>query len=336
MAEQPVDYLAVLCAKFGLEAAALVHVPPAVLEEAVSEIWAETADRLKAHIAIGRARPKADKDDETLRQYFSEKERREQEPWLLAAARAKTQTDSMQKAFAEPRAWENLRETFLARSKAGLFSPLEGLCLQYLVFGASGGWSCYFLAALLVNVPPPARLAVHNWAVAAEMSEAVREANGPAIAALSAPLFPPGRGFDELNARLLASLPRGGGQQMTTGGGVYAEPLQEGLWERPRRAGVTGGGALPLRGPGGQQTAELETGPLEAELAGIRAQLAQLAARGRGRGGARGRWGPPPYQQQGQPQHHQQQGYGQQGAQHNQQQQQGHQQQGYSQQGPKN
>lgn len=326
MSEEVPDYVAIFCAEKGVDRTGLRFIPPAVLETAVGEIWPETAERIRAHVAIGRAASKHDgEEDNTLKTYFSERERREHEPWRIAAARAKTQTDAIEKAFGEKGAWDTLSAAFLAKAKAGLFSPLEALCLQYLVLGGGSGdnWPTFLLASVLVNVPPAARLAVHNWAVAAEMPEALREANGPAIAALNAPLFPYGRGFESLNARLLASVSGGG-----PASALFAPSLSGGLWEQPSRRPPpypTGAGALAIRGPGGQQTAELETTPLEAELATIKAMVWGLGGRGRGRG--RGGYYNPPqtFMPNARPQQ-QQQHYNQQPQQH-QQHQQPHQQQ---------
>jgi hypothetical protein len=77
----------------------------------------------------------------------------------------------------------------------------------------------------------------------------------------------------------------------------------------------TGAGALAIRGPGGQQTAELETTPLEAELATIKAMVWSLGGRGRGRG--RGGYYNPPqtFMPNARPQQ-QQQHYNQQPQQH--------------------
>lgn len=294
MAEQPPEkrYLATLLAKLGVDASSLPLLPAALLEEVVAGLWRDTADQAKAFVEIGSLRSGPAAEGETLRDYFRERDAREDEPWKKAARRAQVQIDASARAFGDKAALETLRSEFLSGAKAGSFCESECLVLSWLLcspFPAER--SLFELASLLVRVPRPARVEVHNWAVAGHMAAARREAHGGAIATLAAPLFFDLPAFAPLNGRLLADLgPQGGGGGS---GGLFA---RRSLLEVPRRA-PAGAGALPIRGPGGQQTAELETGPLEAELAAVRAQLAQLAGRGRGRGYGRGR-GPPPHYQQ--------------------------------------
>lgn len=305
MADFSRDPLAPLFAEFRCDAAGLLALPPAMVEDAVRRLGASPADSAKIYIALAGARPPGAGETDALKTYFLEKERREQEPWRHEARRAETQIDSIRRAFAAEGSLEILRSAFLARAKAGTISAMEAVCLQYCLFGPDPAFSVHFLASLLLFVPAPSRLLVHNWGVAAVWPEARREAHGAGVVSLSAPLFPEAPGFDGLNARLLADAPVGGGPA-----GIYAPPLSDGLWSRPRRQQQRpppyGAGSLAIRGPAGEQTAELDTTPLEGALATILAEIRGARGRGRGRGRGYGQAGHYPQHGQNHQQYQQQ------------------------------
>ena len=281
------ETLAPLLSELGCDLRSVFRLPAGFVEEVLAELPGTNAERTKRHLALDALRPPPPKkmDDDAaaaLKEYFSQKEARTNEPWRAAARRADLQIGLLTRAFAEPNAFEDLRAEFLNQSKAQLLTELETMILQYLLCAASPDYGRFFLAALLLNVPPASRLQVHNWGVASDMAPGRRDAHGEAIASLTSPLFPDGFGFATLNARLLAEAVSFDGAGRSR---VFAD-RPSGLWGSP----LAGGGPLPIYGADGLQTAALDASAVEQQLAAMRSDVSFLRRRlgGRGRGG-RGR-----------------------------------------------
>lgn len=291
MTDSPPDHLARFCAFVRVSVSEAAALPSEFVQKTAAQMAKDPADEAAIYLAVSAARAAPPEDTEkTLANFFLEKERREHEPWRVAAGRARVQHESFAESFSQPGAFEELRRQFLARARAQLLSPLESVVLQYLLCaGPAPDYMRYVLASLLLCVAPGRRVELHNWGVHASLPEARRDLLGPSVARCSLPLFPAEPGFDTLNARLLEEAPAGGGGQ---GEGVYAR-------QRPGEQPFppTGGGMLAILAPDGSAPLALETGPLEMELAALRAEVADVRAQlGRRGGYAQGR--PPPYYQQ--------------------------------------
>ena len=277
------EILAPLAARLSIDVSALPLLPPTFLEETVSDLRAGPAETARIYIAVARLRSAPPAEDSTLRNYFSQREAREAEPWRRAARAAEVQIEGFARAFAEQGCWDTLRAEFLEGAKGGVFSEIEALFLGYLLCAPAGGEdrARFDIASLLVRVPPAGRVAVHNWRVASGMPAARREGHGAAIAAMPWPLFPDRGGFEALNGRLFAQLP-------LSGGAPRPERPRTDVFARGRPV-LKGAGWLHGFGPDGSQTLALETSPLEARLAQLSSEVAAgFAAMGRGRGRGRG------------------------------------------------
>ena len=280
--EESEKILAPLLAELSCDLASLWLLPPDFVREVLAELPGTNAEHTQRHLAIHVLRPapaQRTSDGEALRDYFSEREAREAEPWRREARRAQVHLDAANRAWEEEGAMAKLRAEFLAGAKGGLFTEEECLCLGYLLCcPAPAERSAFDLASLLLRVPAASRTSVHNWAVAADMPASRRDAHGQEIASTRCPLFFERPGFDVLNARLLAQCSAPGLQ----GGGLQS-------CFAPARA-MLGGGALAVYGADGSQTAAVDATPLERQLLQISAAIGRLSRGGRGRGrGHRGR-----------------------------------------------
>lgn len=275
------DHLASILAKLRVEKGSLCALPRALLEEVVSDLWRDPAEQAQAWVAMRPFLSAAvsDQSGGALEKYFSSREAREHQPWRIHAERAQVQLDAANRAFAQDGCFEELRSIFLAQARAGLVNETVATVLGHLLCGSGGEFGRFFLAYLLLVVPPASRRSVHNWAVAGSMPTAAREAHGEAIAACRAALYPDEGGFEVLNARLLAGVSPVQGAGPRAGSGLFDDPP-------PYRRVLEGAGALAIYGPSGDQTGALDTTALETALAGLKADIARV---GRGRGGGRGR-----------------------------------------------
>lgn len=293
MADAPPDYLSRFCSFVRVSAAEAAALPDDFVQRTAARMTQDPAEEAGIYLAVAASRAAPPEGTEqTLTAFFSERERREHEPWRIAAGRAAVQHAAFAESFAQPGAFEDLRRQFLARARAQLLTPLEAVCLQYLLCSAGPGgadYQRYVLASLLLCVPAGRRVELHNWGVHAGLPEARRDMVGPAVARCALPLFPAEPGFDTLNARLLEDPPAGGG----SGTDVFAKARAADQTFPP-----VGGGMLAILAPDGSAPLALETGPLEQELAALRAELADVRAQ-LGRNPPQYYGNPPPYGRQG-------------------------------------
>lgn len=286
------DHLARFLSELSVDLASAAALPQAFLEEAVRDFAGSNAERASIHMSLAAARAEQQdpSDARALRDFFSAQEAREEQPWRREARKAEMHLDAFAAQFFGEGPFEPLRVEFGARARAGLFSEEEALLLHYLLVPpAAAERSRFDLASLFLCVPVGGRLAVHNWRAARSWHPSRREGHGTAIARLARPLFPDAPGFEALNAALLAEAlaVEGGGPARPSS--VFSRAPSRGLAPPAARA-PRGGGALPIYGPDGVQGLALETGPLEAEFAALRAEIAALRRPPvwRGRGGYRG------------------------------------------------
>lgn len=274
------------------------NLPADFLATVIATGRGSNAEKAAQHLALHKLKTfraqQAPQQD--LAGYFRERDQRELFPWKTAESAAKVQHDSFVRAFREPNPMENLKRIFLAQAKGGLIAPTENVVLQ-LLFGESD-YARFTLASLLLTVPVPNRLAVHNWNVAASMAPARRESWGNQIASCPWPLFPDTPELMTLNSKLLsetAALMRNGSVQ-----GGAAEP-RTGVYAHREGDEFFGAGFCPLVGPDGVQTHALNTTELEGAIANMVRNRgghhqannnnanANQGYRGRGRGGRGGR-----------------------------------------------
>ena len=157
-----------LCNELKITPADLENLPADFLATVIATGRGSNAEKAAQHLALHKLKTfraqQAPQQD--LAGYFRERDQRELFPWKTAESAAKVQHDSFVRAFREPNPMENLKRIFLAQAKGGLIAPTENVVLQHLLFGESD-YARFTLASLLLTVPVPNRLAVHNWNVAA-------------------------------------------------------------------------------------------------------------------------------------------------------------------------
>jgi hypothetical protein len=273
--------LAFLCAELRVSEAQLLQLPLDFLNEKIKKSNQTGAEQAAAFIALAAAAPKS----KSIAEYYAEKDERTTYPWKIAENRASIQLGHLAAQFAEPNPFEPLKKIFLAQAKAQQLAPIENVVLQYLLFSKNPDLARFTLANLLLTIPPAARLSVHNWAVAAGMSRARREAYGHAIENCAWPLFPDEEDLMTLNSRLLVAVavPALEGVAATaTDNGVYAKKSAEQFW---------GGGSLPILTS--ENGTFLETGPLEAALAHLGGQISTLQTQFANRGRTTSGYGQP-------------------------------------------
>ena len=283
----PAEVIEVLCEELGVVEADLFDLPPDFLGTVIATSGRTNAQKAAAHLALNKLRlfranqgPQGQRD---LAEYFRERDARELFPWKAAESAAKVQLEAFETAFRQPDPFENLRRIFLAQAKGGLIAPLENVVLQYLLFGSADA-ARFQLASLLLTVPVPNRLAVHNWNVAASMAPARRESYGSQIAACPFPLFPDSAELMTLNSRLLSEV-----RAPSVQGGA-AEPPHSNVFARRNADEVFGAGFCPVTGPDGVQTHAVNTTSLEAAIAALaRGRGGPHRGRGHQRGRGRGR-----------------------------------------------
>ena len=287
--------------ELGVQVSELPNLPVEFLAGVIAASGRTNAEKAAQHLALFKLRAAEAPLQQDLAHYFRERDARELFPWKSAESAARVQHEAFRTAFAQEAPFENLKRIFVAQAKGGLIAPLENVVLQYLLFGDSE-FARFVLGSLLLNVPVPSRLSVHNWFVAAHMAPARREMNGKEIAACPWPLFPEVAELMTLNARLLSDTASAMRNGAVSGGS--AEPVST-VFAKRAADEVFGAGFCPLVGPDGVQTHALNTTTLEEAIAAHLAREREAGGRnranhnqnsyqhtqrGRGRGG-RGRGG---------------------------------------------
>lgn len=188
-------------------------------------------------------------------------------PWKVDQERAVVQLRQFGEDYGteqacHDRAMTSLKEEFIARAKSRSLGHMETLVGQYLLFSSDPLYGQFLLMSMLLRLPTSARIVTHNVAIMSELSAAARESYGPAIIALTRPLFPHTSELQALNTAMM-------------------------LGNLPDTRAPEGSGFLPVVPlPGVEGTMAVETTPLEDHLAGVivpqlnqlREQIAQVAA----------------------------------------------------------
>jgi hypothetical protein len=241
----------------------LRFVDSATLAAIGAEMHLDPPELARLQVAVGRLRAEAQVESgDALREYFSEKEKRERERWRAVAQRLEAERKAI-----SARSVAELRTEFLNMGKSHLLTPDDVICGTYLLFADEAGRK--FLAGTLCERRGVDRVKAHNFYVASHMpsAESFLASHGEQLLALQWPLFPPINEFSALNMALLfdATTEVSGGSTKRTPS-VYRHSEE-----------VTGGGSLPVQGDGNGNFF-VDMGPVETAFGQVFSELNRLSA----------------------------------------------------------
>jgi hypothetical protein len=179
-----------------------------------------------------------------------------------------------EKDYADKDHWlASLRETYEGRVGDDKFplSSFEKVVLTYLLYPKKNDlvFSSYFLASMLLNVTNDKQLALHNWAIAEQMSHGKREALGSNIDRIQVPLLSEdSQKLRNLNHRMLNN-----GPVQAIGGGSRCRLAD--IVEDPSGAGYL----LPVTDlTTGQHVGNADMGVVEEAMGSVVQQIQALQA----------------------------------------------------------
>ena len=143
-----------------------------------------------------RMKATGDSATDTLKTYFATAEQRTLEPWRVEDQRLQAERNAV-KAMT----LREVQDAFLEAAKNATLTPDEVMTGTYLLFADTEAAKQFGM--MVLQRRGLARVRAHNSFVLEHMEAALSSANASRIAALNFPLFPPTKGFNGLNARLL-------------------------------------------------------------------------------------------------------------------------------------
>jgi len=191
-----------LCQHLEETPANVVRLSEAIISQAMDEMKMRAKDRAKCALAMLQLRPLGDGSRE-LAAAVDATRLQKVFPWIPKEDKAKRHLLRFAEEYRTPDPWSRLRETYVARAKADTLGPLEALVGQYLLYTQDNDYGRFLLMSLLLHTPVPDRLILHNWAIAQELGQVIKESYGSHIELLPSPLYPPNSGLDAYNLRLL-------------------------------------------------------------------------------------------------------------------------------------
>ena len=267
-------------------------VSPDTLRECLKELKLTAADRAELDVWIHSTAPSAasrltqptsrigtSSSDPAviIANAFSRSTDHQQFPWMAAEEAARRNIEALQQEYLadKKKALEALRSLFASKARIGTLGHVENLVGQYVLYCPDLEYATFLLMAILLKMPKNARISTHNWLVAGDMPRSDVETFGAAIAALTAPLYPPAAPLASLNQQLLESVPSSKVSQVAGGSAVpdILDLVIGPTFQAPPHS-VSGAGVLPVQQYG--ESYGVDMSPVEAAVNNLQAQISEL------------------------------------------------------------